>query len=49
VKRHVLNDGKLKQEETLFIDDTLVHVEAAGSIGINAWHLLPETDICELL
>ena len=47
--RHVLNDGGLKPEETLFIDDTLVHVEAARSVGINAWHLHPGTDICELL
>ena len=46
--RFVLNDGGLKPGETLFIDDTLVHVEAARSVGINAWHLLPGTDICEL-
>lgn len=46
--RYVLNDGELKPEETLFIDDTLVHVEAARNVGINAWHLLPGTDICEL-
>lgn len=46
--RFVLNDGGLKPEETFFIDDTLVHVEAARSIGISAWHLLPETDICQL-
>lgn len=47
--RYVLNDGGLKSEETLFIDDTLVHVETARSVGIIAWHLLPETDICQLL
>jgi putative hydrolase of the HAD superfamily len=47
--RYVLNDGGLNPEETLFIDDTLVHVEAARSVGINGWHLLPETDICDLL
>lgn len=47
--RYVLNNGRLKPEETLFIDDTLVHVEAARSVGINAWHLLAVTDICELL
>lgn len=46
---YVLNDGGLKPEETLFIDDTLVHVEAARTVGINAWHLKPGTDICELL
>jgi putative hydrolase of the HAD superfamily len=45
----VLKDAGLKPNETLFIDDTLVHVEAAKSIGINAWNLLPGTDISELL
>lgn len=47
--RFVLKDGALNAEETLFIDDTLVHVEAARSVGINALHLMPGTDICELL
>jgi glucose-1-phosphatase len=47
--RFVLKDAGLHPEETLFIDDTLVHVEAARSVGINALHLLPGTDICELL
>ncbi len=47
--RYVLKDAGLKADETLFIDDTLVHVEAARSVGIHAWHLLPETDICQLL
>jgi putative hydrolase of the HAD superfamily len=47
--RYALKDGGLQPEETLFIDDTLVHVEAARSVGIKAWHLLPETDICDLL
>jgi len=45
----VLKDKGLKAEETLFIDDTLVHVEAARSVGINAWHLLPGTDISEII
>ena len=45
----ILKDAGLKPNETLFIDDTLVHVEAAKNIGINAWHLLPGTDISELL
>ncbi len=45
----VLNEAGLNPEETLFIDDTLVHVESARSLGIKTWHLLPGTDICELL
>jgi len=46
--RYVLKDAGLKADETLFIDDTMMHVVAAQSVGINAWHLLPGTDICEL-
>lgn len=46
--RYVLNEGWLHPEETLFIDDTLVHVEAARKAGIRAWHLLPGTDVCDL-
>lgn len=47
--RFVLKDAGLKPEETLFIDDTLVHVEAAKGVGINAWHLKPDNDICQIL
>jgi len=46
--KYVLKDGGIKPEETLFIDDTLVHVEAAKILGIGAFHLLPGTNICEL-
>lgn len=35
----VLNNHKLKAEETLFIDDTKEHVESAGQLGIRTWHL----------
>jgi putative hydrolase of the HAD superfamily len=45
----VLNEAGLIPEETLFIDDTLVHVEAARSVGINAFHLKPGLEICNLL
>jgi glucose-1-phosphatase len=47
--RYVITDACLNPEETLFIDDTLVHVVAARTVGIKAWHLVPGTDICELL
>ena len=46
---HVLKDGDLNAAETLFIDDTLINVEAARSIGMKAWHLEPEMEISELL
>ncbi|PKP36084.1 MAG: HAD family phosphatase [Bacteroidetes bacterium HGW-Bacteroidetes-15] len=35
----ILNENKLKPEETLFIDDTLQHVEGARKVGIQAYHL----------
>lgn len=35
----VLRDGGLDPNETLFIDDTLVHVEGARSAGLHGWHL----------
>ncbi|MDY0104520.1 MAG: HAD family phosphatase [Lentimicrobium sp.] len=47
--RYILNDAGLNPAETLFIDDTLVHVEAARSLGIKAFHLQPGMDIVELL
>jgi putative hydrolase of the HAD superfamily len=37
--RHVLTDSALNPAETLFIDDTLVHVEGAGKAGIQGYHL----------
>jgi putative hydrolase of the HAD superfamily len=35
----VLNENKLDPAETLFIDDTLMHVEAARELGITGYHL----------
>lgn len=37
---HVLHEANLLPEETLFIDDTLVHIETAKSLGILCHHLL---------
>jgi FMN phosphatase YigB (HAD superfamily) len=36
---HVLQDAGLNPSETLFIDDTLMHVEGARNMGIHAYHL----------
>jgi len=36
---YVLNDAGLNPSETLFIDDTLVHVKGAQCLGIQAHHL----------
>ena len=37
----VLHDSQLISEETLFVDDTLVHIETASSLGIKTYHLAP--------
>jgi len=44
----VLKDSKLIPEETLFIDDTLVHLETASSLGISTYHLVPPQRIEEV-
>jgi len=35
----VMNQHKLKPEETLFIDDTLEHIEVARKLGLQTFHL----------
>jgi putative hydrolase of the HAD superfamily len=44
----VLADKGLDPAETLFIDDTLMHVQAAQAIGIRGYHLVPGVDITDL-
>jgi len=44
----VLSDGGLLPGETLFIDDTLIHIESARRIGINGYHLQQGTEIRDL-
>ncbi len=46
--RYILEDRKLVPSETLFIDDTLVHVEAAQGMGIRTFHLTGTQDISNL-
>ena len=36
---HVLNDSKLKLEETIFIDDSMQHIEGAKKVGITTHFL----------
>jgi putative hydrolase of the HAD superfamily len=45
----VLDDANLIPQQTLFIDDTLMHVEAARNLKINAWHLKPGDEVVDLL
>lgn len=44
----VLEENQLKPEETLFIDDTLQHVEGARKCGLRAYHLQPPETILDL-
>lgn len=46
---HVLNEQRLKPERSLFIDDTIIHIESARSLGIQTLHLTKGMDIAMLL
>ena len=45
----VLEDHNLKAHETLFIDDSLQHIEGAKKVGINAYLLNKEDSIIRLV
>jgi putative hydrolase of the HAD superfamily len=45
---HVLADAGLNPESTLFIDDSIQHIQSAAELGINTYHLQKE-DICDFL
>ena len=47
--RHVLADSRLDARETLYIDDTEVHVKAAGELGIRTYHLKKPQKLTEIL
>lgn len=47
--RHVLNDSRLNEKETLYVDDTEVHVKAAIDLGIHAHHLRYPQRLTEVL
>lgn len=45
----VLEQNKLEPSSTLFVDDTLENIEAAGRLGISTWHLqVGKEDVTEL-
>lgn len=48
VYEYVLKNNQLNPEETLFIDDALVNVEAARESGMKAVHIQPGMDIVDL-
>ena len=46
--QYVLETNSLKPSETLFIDDSMQHIEGALKLKIRAYHLVPEEDITTL-
>lgn len=44
----VLNQQLLIAEETLFIDDSIQHIETAANLGINVYHLKKGIEITDL-
>ena len=45
---YVIRDGNLDPFETLFVDDSLQHIEAAGNVGLRTYHLRPPEEISGL-
>lgn len=41
----VIRDGNLDPKETLFIDDSIQHVETAANVGLLTYHLKPPKEI----
>ena len=41
----ILQENNLKKEETLFIDDSIQHIESAEKVGIKTLHLAPPLTI----
>jgi glucose-1-phosphatase len=40
----ILQQNNLKPSKTLFVDDTLEHIEAAKTLGINTWQIIVGQD-----
>ena len=49
VFEYILQEKSLKPEETLFIDDSIQHIEGAQSLGLKVHHLKDEERISQLL
>lgn len=45
---YIIHDANLVNEETLFIDDSFKHIEAAAAVGLKAFHLKHPTEIIHL-
>ncbi|MFD2530798.1 MULTISPECIES: HAD-IA family hydrolase [Polaribacter] len=49
IYQFVLTENNLVAKETLFVDDLKVNTDAAKTLGINVWNLIPgEEDVVEL-
>lgn len=46
---HVLTQNRLQPDETIFLDDTLMHLEGASTLGVNVEHVQAERDIFSIL
>jgi HAD superfamily hydrolase (TIGR01509 family) len=46
---YVLNENKLIAENTLFIDDILIHIESAAKLGIRTFHLKDPLKLTDVL
>jgi putative hydrolase of the HAD superfamily len=49
VFEHILTENGLKREETLFIDDSIQHIEGAKQVGLQTIHLAPPLTINQVL
>jgi putative hydrolase of the HAD superfamily len=45
---YVLSDQGLQPDRTLFIDDSIQHIESAKSMGIKTHHLTRQSDLYEI-
>lgn len=49
IYQFVLETSQTNPENALFVDDTFENIEAAKALGLNVWHINPQTeDIIEL-
>ncbi|HKL38249.1 MAG TPA: HAD family phosphatase [Bacteroidales bacterium] len=48
IYEYVLNDAQMDPEQTLFIDDSDVNIEAARKLGVNCFHLKRPTTLTDL-
>ena len=48
IYQYVLSDAGIKAEESVFIDDSMVNIQAAAALGIHVYHHRPEKDLIEV-